>query len=147
MTYCSDPSLDHFESAFDHNKALSDGFIVPKPGFDDLYDDCVQTQKQAVSRLHQFLAEMKNKLNCNTISFIPPSKKNAYQLEIPESRVGRSGKGKKGIGKLPTDIDWEFKGHRKGWERYGNNTGFLNACQCGLAPLCACAGPHFRCTI
>ena len=41
-----------------------------------------------------------------------------FQLEIPESCVGRVGKGKNGSHKLPSHIKWEFKGVRKGWERW-----------------------------
>ena len=126
--------LNHFETAFDHAKALADGFIVPKQGFDDLYDSCAADQKDAEHVLHEYLADMRSKLDCRQVMFVEKGK-NAFQLEIPESRVGRSGGGgggkkkkKKGSGpnKLPSDVDWQFKGSRNGWER----------CVCALCVAC-----------
>jgi DNA mismatch repair protein MSH6 len=111
-------TLTPFDTAFDPDEALANGFIVPKTGFDELYDDCVRQHKDVLRHLHEYLIEIRETLDCQKVTFVDAKKKNAFQLEIPEFRVGRTEKGKKGNHQLPSHIKWEFKGARKGWERY-----------------------------
>ncbi|KAH0568272.1 probable DNA mismatch repair protein Msh6 isoform X1 [Cotesia glomerata] len=97
-------TIRHFERGFDAEAALEKGCIIPKKGMDIEYDKVIAEIEQIKIDADAYL-----KTQCRffgaSIKYTG-TKKNAYQLEVPESQA-----------KKITDR-YQLQGQRKGFKRY-----------------------------
>jgi hypothetical protein len=54
--------VDHFETLFDHNEALENYFIIPKPGTSSEFDVAIQQEKLLKSQFTEYLTKIKKEL-------------------------------------------------------------------------------------
>lgn len=96
--------LQHFKSAFNRDKALEDGIIVPEKGIIKEYDDAISNVKECIHELDLYLNVIRKQLHCSNINFFG-SGRSRYQLEIPEE--------------IAMNLSHEFglKSSRKGYKR------------------------------
>ncbi|KAK7479072.1 hypothetical protein BaRGS_00029664 [Batillaria attramentaria] len=97
--------LDHFDNAFNHEKARKDGVIVPSKGVDTEYDEAVEDMKSKEAQLQDYLEKQRQRLGCKGIVYWGTGK-NRYQLEVPEAALKR----------VPEE--YEVMSSKKGAKRY-----------------------------
>ncbi|KAF9936320.1 DNA mismatch repair protein msh6 [Modicella reniformis] len=73
--------LDYFTKAFDHNVALSQGDIMPYPGFAEDYDAIDDTLKELDAEFAQHLDKAKRELKTTKVVYKDLGKE-IYQLEV-----------------------------------------------------------------
>ncbi|XP_048590320.1 DNA mismatch repair protein Msh6-like [Nematostella vectensis] len=98
--------LKTFQGAFDHEKAKKDGIILPKPGVQADYDQALEDITSCKEWFMKFLDKQRNRLGCKTMCYWG-SAKNRYQLEIPESALGRN-----------TPDEYTLQSQKKGFRRF-----------------------------
>ncbi|KAJ8674770.1 hypothetical protein QAD02_010556 [Eretmocerus hayati] len=97
-------TLDYFKTAFDHEEAKKEGFIVPKRGVDQDYDAVLLELSDIEKELNEYLEKQRKHFGVQ-IKFFGKDKKK-YQIEVPESQLKKVGSG------------YELQGSRKGFKRY-----------------------------
>ncbi|KAL8582855.1 hypothetical protein ACOMHN_042688 [Nucella lapillus] len=97
--------LDHFEKAFNHEKARRDGVIIPTKGVDEDFDTGMADSQRLESELQEYLEQQKKRLGCKTMSYWGTGK-NRYQMEVPEAVLKR----------VPEE--YELMSSKKGAKRY-----------------------------
>ncbi|XP_056424046.1 DNA mismatch repair protein Msh6 isoform X2 [Hyla sarda] len=98
--------LKRWDTSFDHEKAKKTGVITPKAGFDPDYDEALRDIKTEEQNLNNYLEKQRKRLGCKNMVYWGTAK-NRYQMEIPESVIGRN---------LPEE--YELKSTKKGFKRY-----------------------------
>ncbi|ESO12543.1 hypothetical protein HELRODRAFT_187909 [Helobdella robusta] len=99
------PTLDFFDSAFDHQKARSAGVIKPMLGVNKNYDCAVNDIKSIEDKLNGLLDHLKKQLGCKTLTYFGTAR-NRYQVEVPEAFCRK------------ISDDFEVTSQRKGFKRY-----------------------------
>ncbi|XP_018403551.1 PREDICTED: probable DNA mismatch repair protein Msh6 [Cyphomyrmex costatus] len=97
-------TLDYFKTAFDHEGAKKQGYIVPKKGVDAEYDSVLTELADIKEDLDKYLEKQKQHFGVK-VTFHGTDRKR-YQIEIPESQVKKVGSG------------YELQSQRKGFKRY-----------------------------
>ncbi|OXU29419.1 hypothetical protein TSAR_009297 [Trichomalopsis sarcophagae] len=97
-------TLDHFKTAFNHEEAKKEGFIVPKHGVDREYDAVLMELADIKKELDSYLEKQRKYFGVQ-IKYCGNDKKR-YQIEVPESQIKKVGSG------------YELQGSRKGFKRY-----------------------------
>ncbi|XP_071562945.1 probable DNA mismatch repair protein Msh6 [Temnothorax nylanderi] len=97
-------TLDYFKTAFDHEEAKKQGYIVPKKGVDAEYDSVLIELAENKKDLDRYLEKQKQHFGVK-ITFHGTDRKR-YQIEVPESQVKKVGPG------------YELQSQRKGFKRY-----------------------------
>lgn len=97
-------TLDYFKTAFDHEEAKKQGYIVPKKGVDVEYDSVLTELAENKKALDRYLEKQKQHFGVK-VTFHGTDRKR-YQIEIPESQVKKVGPG------------YELQSQRKGFKRY-----------------------------
>ncbi|KAF2501654.1 DNA mismatch repair protein Msh6 [Lophium mytilinum] len=80
-------TLKKWKSAFDREKAKSDGVLVPEPGVEEDFDDSQEAIDQCQADLEKLLKKARRDLNSNAIIF-KDNGKEIYQLEVPNKVKG-----------------------------------------------------------
>ncbi|XP_054156482.1 DNA mismatch repair protein Msh6-like [Oppia nitens] len=101
--------LRYFDNAFDHRVAKQEGKVLPLPGADCQYDDCVEKVESIVKKFDNYLSEQKKFFGCQVSYF--GSGKNRYQLEVPDNYTK----------KIAKDNDYMLESSRKGFKRYSTS--------------------------
>ncbi|KYQ47660.1 putative DNA mismatch repair protein Msh6 [Trachymyrmex zeteki] len=101
---CLRETLDYFKTAFDHEEAKKQGYIVPKKGVDAEYDSVLAELADIKKDLDKYLEKQKRHFGVK-VTFHGTDRKR-YQIEIPESQVKKVGPG------------YELQSQRKGFKRY-----------------------------
>ncbi|KAL0119437.1 hypothetical protein PUN28_007732 [Cardiocondyla obscurior] len=97
-------TLDYFKTAFDHEEAKKQGYIIPKKGVDAEYDLVLSELAKIKKDLDKYLEKQRQHFGVK-VAFFGADKKR-YQIEIPESQVKKIGSG------------YELQSQRKGFKRY-----------------------------
>jgi DNA mismatch repair ATPase MutS len=74
--------VDHFETLFDHNEALENYFIIPKPGTSSEFDVAIQQEKLLESQFTEYLTKIKKELKYAQIVYNVKSPSDPYTIEI-----------------------------------------------------------------
>ncbi|XP_049939729.1 DNA mismatch repair protein Msh6 isoform X1 [Schistocerca serialis cubense] len=96
--------LKFFEGAFDHEKARTEGVIIPEQGVDEQYDKYISAKLELERETKSYLEEQKRFFR-EKVTYVGSGKK-AYQLEVPEHACKRA-----------TD-EYQLVSQRKGYKRY-----------------------------
>jgi DNA mismatch repair protein MSH6 len=81
--------LSFFDTAFDHKQAISSGCITAKAGADENYDKACVREREAHSRLQDYLDQVKKELQCREIVYWGNKPTDRFQLEMPEAVASR----------------------------------------------------------
>jgi DNA mismatch repair protein MSH6 len=100
-----DRILRYFRDIFDEKQAKKDGYIRPKAGVNEAYDQAKAQVEAIESDFEAYLKEMKKELNLSDIKYFGTNK-DRYQLEIPMAMVS----------KVPSS--WTTKSQKKTHRRY-----------------------------
>lgn len=96
--------LKFFEGAFDHEKARTEGVIIPEQGVDEQYDKYITAKVELETETKQYLEEQKRFFK-EKVTYVGSGKK-AYQLEVPEHACKRA------------NDEYQLVSQRKGFKRY-----------------------------
>ncbi|KAF2815507.1 DNA mismatch repair protein MutS [Mytilinidion resinicola] len=80
-------TLKKWKSAFDREKAKSEGVLVPEPGVEEDFDDSQQAIDECQADLEKLLKKARRDLNSTAIIF-KDNGKEIYQLEVPNKIKG-----------------------------------------------------------
>uniref|UniRef100_A0AC34FXG7 DNA mismatch repair proteins mutS family domain-containing protein n=1 Tax=Panagrolaimus sp. ES5 TaxID=591445 RepID=A0AC34FXG7_9BILA len=98
--------LQHFEKAFDREKAADDGLIVPRRGIDKDYDASLKKVAACEAACKEYLHKVQKEQKIPQIT-LHGTGKTRYLLEVPENMSKKLG------------VEFEYKSKRKGFGRYG----------------------------
>nr|VZI05424.1 unnamed protein product [Spirometra erinaceieuropaei] len=101
---CCKERLAAFETAFDHEKARSEGRIVVEPGFDPEFDTARQNLEDAEEEMDNYLQEQSRIIGAQLT--YTGTGKNRFQIEVPDTHSRN----------VPDH--WEATSQRKGYRRY-----------------------------
>lgn len=101
---CCKERLAAFETAFDHEKARSEGRIVVEPGFDPEFDTARQNLDDVKEQLDDYLHEQSRIIGAQLT--YTGTGKNRFQIEVPDTHTRN----------VPDH--WEVTSQRKGYRRY-----------------------------
>ena len=71
--------LEFFKKAFNHEKALKEGKIIPKKGVDEAYDESQKLKQELESDVQEYLGTMKKHFGSRDIKYFG-SGPNAFQV-------------------------------------------------------------------
>ncbi|CBK24521.2 uncharacterized protein [Blastocystis hominis] len=100
--------LDFFDHSFNHEVAIEQGIIMPKPGMDPELDKISMDLQSTQRNLENYLEEIRNRFHCQKIEYFG-SNKDRFQLQFPES-VCQS------LGAMPKEF--LLKSRKKGFKRF-----------------------------
>lgn len=100
-----DKVLRYYREIFDEKQAKKDGYIRPKPGVNEAYDQAKAEVQQLENDFENYLKDVKKQLNLNDIKYFGTNK-DRYQLEVPMAMVS----------KVPSS--WTTKSQKKSHRRY-----------------------------
>lgn len=100
-----DKLLRYFRTIFDEKQAKKDGFIVPRKGVDQNYDQAKIDISDTEKKLEDYLKAMKAKTHINDLKYWGTNK-DRFQIEVPISYAN----------KVPSE--WTTKSQKKTHRRY-----------------------------
>ncbi|KAK4574367.1 DNA mismatch repair protein msh6 [Recurvomyces mirabilis] len=100
-------ALEEWKDAFDRPKAKEEGFFIPQPGVEEVFDASQERIDDVEKELQKLLNKARKDLGSSTIKFTDNGKE-IYQLEVPLKVKGTIPKGWKQVSATKAVKRWYF---------------------------------------